>query len=411
MRVLIVADNVSARMGGEAVIPLHYLREMRTLGVDAHALTHARVADEIEVAPEFDATRTHFIKDTAFERAINIASKGVPGAIRETLFMNVIGVSTGLRLARRARELALQIGADIIHQPTPVSPAAPSYLTRMPAPVIIGPMNGGMDYPPAFTRDYSRGSGAIVAAGRASAALANAIFAGKRDAAALVVANPRTRDALPENVDRTRARILVENGVDLEAWGPLRRRATPAAPTFVFVGRLVWWKAVDLLIAAFEKVEGEARLRIIGDGDERPALEKIAAASNASARIRFEGFRPQAEIRDALAEAMALVLPSLRECGGAVVLEAFASGAPAIATDWGGPADYITPQSGVLVPPSGRDAFVAGLAEAMNALARDPARAAIMGAEGRRLVEEKYAWREKARAMIGIYEEALGKRR
>jgi glycosyltransferase involved in cell wall biosynthesis len=411
MRVLIVADNMSTRMGGEAVLPTHYLRELRSLGVDAHALTHTRVAKELTASLYIDAAHCNFVDDTLFERATDKASKWFPGAIRETLFMNAISVSTGLRLARRARELAADIRADIIHQPTPVSPAAPSFLTRMPAPVVIGPMNGGMSYPPAFEREYSSGSGVIVRASRSAAALANSIFPGKREAAALLVANGRTRDGLPKPIDRSRARILVENGVDLEAWGALQRHAAPATPTFIFVGRLVWLKAVDLLIAAFEKVEGDAVLRIIGDGDERAALERLAAASSAAPRIRFEGFRPQAEIRDALASATALVLPSLRDCGGAVILEAFASGVPAIATDWGGPKDYVTPQSGILVAPSGKDAFVAGLADAMNQLARDPARAIAMGAEGRRLVEEKYSWREKARAMVAIYEEVLGARR
>lgn len=407
MRVLIVADNMSTLMGGEAVIPIHYLRELRALGVDAHAVTHGRVANELKTHRDVDFTHVDFIDDTGFERATNTLSLKVPGAIRETLFMNAIGVSTGLRLARRARKRAVEIDADVIHQPTPVSPAAPSYMTNMPAPVVIGPMNGGMSYPDAFARDYARGSGAIVSAGRAAASIANLLSPGKRDAAALVVANPRTQRALPRNIDPRRVSVLVENGVDLAAWGALRRAAAPPNPTFVFVGRLVWWKAVDLLIAAFERLEGEPVLRIIGDGDERSALERLAASSNAAARIRFDGFRPQADIRDALAGATALVLPSLRECGGAVVLEAFASGAPAIATDWGGPADYITPQSGVLVKPDGRESFIAGLASAMRRLAADSALASAMGAEGRRLVEEKYSWREKARAMLGIYEAAI----
>jgi glycosyltransferase involved in cell wall biosynthesis len=48
--------------------------------------------------------------------------------------------------------------------------------------------------------------------------------------------------------------------------------------------------------------------------------------------------------------AIVMVLPGTRECG-AVVLEAMASGVPVIATDWGGPADYITGDTGILIPP------------------------------------------------------------
>ena len=43
-----------------------------------------------------------------------------------------------------------------------------------------------------------------------------------------------------------------------------------------------------------------------------------------------------------------MALPSMHECGGAVVLEAMASGVPVIAVNWGGPADYVTQETGIL---------------------------------------------------------------
>jgi glycosyltransferase involved in cell wall biosynthesis len=172
----------------------------------------------------------------------------------------------------------------------------------------------------------------------------------------------------------------------------------------VFVGRLVWLKAVDLLIEAFARLERPARLLIIGEGPDRAKLEEAAKRAAAPERtIEFAGFRPHADIRDVLARATALVLPSLRESGGAVILEAFACRTPAIATAWGGPTDYVTAQTGVLVPPSGRIAFIAGLTAAMEALAADPGRVAAMGAAARARVEADYSWSAKARRMIAIY--------
>ncbi len=405
MRVLIVAGNISARMGGEAVIPLHYIRELTALGVEVHALTHDRVRDEMERNALWNPERFHFIADSAAEKAIHAAGRKAPGALRETLFMSGIGLVTQQRLAARARALARELGVDVIHQPIPVSPAFPSFLSAMPAPVVIGPMNGGMSYPPAFEKEYSQGSQAIVRAARFFAAAGNAFAPGKRQAAALLVANERTRQALPAGVDRARVVEIAENGVDLAVWDR-PSRAKPAAPVFVFVGRLVWWKAVDLLLAAMERVPG-ARLLIIGDGPERASLEAAAARGAAADRIAFEGFRPQAEICDALVDATALVLPSMRECGGAVILEAFACRTPAIATDWGGPQDYITPQTGFLIAPSGREAFIAGLAGAMTALGADPGRAQAMGLVGRQRVEEQFTWTAKARRMLTIYEAAI----
>lgn len=406
MRVLIVAPNISRRMGGEAVLPFHYVRELRALGLDVHALTHARVRDELTASEIFDEERTHFTEDSVLERTIHQAGGLAPGALRETLFHSAVGVATMARLAAAARRLAKEIAADVIHQPTPVSPAFPSFLSDMPAPVIIGPMNGGMDYPDAFRAEYSRGSQAVVAGARAVSGLANRAFAGKREAARLLVADERTRAALPSGVDPTRVSILPENGVDLSQW--TRPRQAPAAPTFVFVGRLVWWKALDLLIDAFAQVAAPARLLVVGDGPERAGWERRAHAAGLDGRVSFLGFRPQTEIADILSGATALVLPSLRECGGAVILESFACGAPAIATAWGGPLDYVTPETGVLVAPSGREPFINGLADAMSRLSRDADLAATMGRAARARVAAHYSWAAKAREMASIYADVVG---
>jgi glycosyltransferase involved in cell wall biosynthesis len=402
MRVLIAAGNISARMGGEAVIPLHYIRELTKLGHEVHALTHERVRAELEAHPLWRADRFSFIADSTPEKAIRAIGKKAPGALRETLFLSAIGVVTQSRLAKRARALAREIGAEVIHQPIPVSPAFPSFLSKMPAPVVIGPMNGGMEYPPAFRREYSQGSGAVVAAARVLAGVGNALAPGKRQADVLLVANERTRDALPAGVDRARAVMLVENGVDLSVWDR-RTEERPKDPVFVFVGRLVWWKAVDLLLEAMERVPN-AELRIVGDGPERARLEAKAAAGRAAGRIRFDGFRPQTEIADLLARATALVLPSMRECGGAVILEAFACRTAAIATRWGGPEDYITPETGFLIEPSEREAFIAGLAGSMTLLASDPGRARKMGEAARARVEASFTWEAKARRIAEIFE-------
>ncbi|HBS34782.1 MAG TPA: group 1 glycosyl transferase, partial [Parvularcula sp.] len=125
---------------------------------------------------------------------------------------------------------------------------------------------------------------------------------------------------------------------------------------------------------------------------------------------RFDGFRPQAEIADALSSATALVLPSMRECGGAVILEAFACRTPAIATAWGGPQDYVTPETGYLIAPSGRETFIEDFASAMRALAADPVRASEMGAAGRSRVEANFTWPAKARRILTIYAKAAERR-
>lgn len=407
MRVLIVAPNISARMGGEAVLPLNYIRELRNLGLDVKALTHARVREELQSHPLWIDGDFFFVEDTPAEKLLYAIGRRAPRALEDIVFNSAIGAVTMMRLGAAARRLAAELNVDVVHQPGPVSPLFPSALTNMPAPVVIGPMNGAMDYPPAFRNEYSKGSQAVVRAARAVSSLANGIWRGKREAALLLAANERTRAGFPRNIDPARTGILVENGVDLSLWTPPEApRETP--PCFVYVGRLVWWKAVELLIEAFSQVARPARLLIIGDGPERARLEAAAkTAARPQNPIEFLGFLPHADIRDALGRATALVLPSLREAGGAVILEAFACRAPAIATAWGGPTDYVTRETGVLVSPSSREAFIAGLADAMNALAADPAMAAAMGAAARARVEAEFSWSAKAQAMRALYRQAV----
>lgn len=405
MKVLIVAPNISMRMGGEAVLPYHLAGALAAAGIKVAALTHARVREELKASSLWRDVHFHFVEDAPAERMLYVIGKRMPGALREMFFETAIGLVTLSRLAKRARTLCLEEKVDLIHQPTPVSPRLPSFLLNMPAPVIIGPLNGNMAYPSAFRREYSRGLDALTGVARTLSDAANAAIPGKRRAQFILVANERTRKGLPKGVRAESVEILVENGVNIETWTPLEI-TRPERPTFAFVGRLVPLKGVDLLIEAFARLKPNARLLIIGDGDDRPRLEKIVGDRKLDRRVEFFGFRPPSEIRDILANVHALVLPSMRECGGAVILEAFACGTPAIATDWGGPQDYITPETGVLVAPTSRVEFIESLAAAMRRLS-EPALSTEMGKAARRRVEERFSWGVKAQRFIEIYRRAL----
>jgi glycosyltransferase involved in cell wall biosynthesis len=275
-------------------------------------------------------------------------------------------------------------------------------------------MNGGMNYPPGFGFHVSWIEVLVVGLGRASASALNRVLPGKRRAALLLVANERTRKALPRGV-RENVALLVENGVDLALWTPAVAkplRETAEAVRFVFVGRLVHMKCVDLLLEAFAQASAHAamHLEIIGDGEERVRLESLAASlgiardSGAAASVEFAGWLSQAGCADRLRASDCLVLPSVYECGGAVVLEAMSVGKPVIATDWGGPADYLDHECGILVPPTSRRAFVEGLRDAMVRMARSPQDREKLGANGIAKVRREYDWDVKVNRMLDFYE-------
>lgn len=213
----------------------------------------------------------------------------------------------------------------------------------------------------------------------------------------MLVANERTRRALPKNAS-SNVIEMVENGVDLHVFQRVQH-ALPACakrPRFVFLGRLVDWKGVDLLLDAAAKasLHCDFELHIVGEGAMRSALESQAAFLKLGDRVVFRGFVPQQECPQLLAACDGLILPSLYECGGAVVLEAMAMGLPVIATKWGGPIDYLDETTGILIDPAGREVFVDALADAIAELAQSPERRRKLGSAGRMRVVADFDWEE-----------------
>jgi glycosyltransferase involved in cell wall biosynthesis len=249
----------------------------------------------------------------------------------------------------------------------------------------------------------------------------NFLMPGKRRASMLLVANERTRAALPRGVCRNVV-MLVENGVDLALWSMPHSSAKESASTparFVFMGRLVDWKAVDLLLLAFKRASAQTTitLAIIGSGDERVNLEQLARSldildekSDQPGKACFLGWMSQADCAAQLARSDALVLPSMAECGGAVVLEAMAMEVPVIATAWGGPLDYLDSSCGILVEPSSKEAFVENLALALVRLATHPQERRAMGKAGRLKVIRDFDWEGKVDLILEHYRSCMAAR-
>jgi glycosyltransferase involved in cell wall biosynthesis len=274
------------------------------------------------------------------------------------------------------------------------------------APVIIGPMNGGMDYPVAFEREKGWAERLFIRVARELSHYVNVLIPGKRRAALLLVANRRTREALPRTASR-HVVTLVENAVDLSIFKRAESRTQEAGSRtrFVFMGRLIDLKCVDLLIDAIAGCPESYELTIVGDGPMRHALEAQVAALGLTQRVTVEGQLSQKQCAAVLAASDALVLPSVRECGGAVVLEAMATGLPVIATNWGGPRDYLDEHTGILVEPCGRRGFTEGLREALLRLGSSPALRAQLGAAGRDRVEREFDWERKIDRILTLYAE------
>lgn len=416
MKIAIVAEHASARFGGEAILPLQYFRILRDRNYDVWLVVHERTSEELEGLFGNDP-RVIFTPDTPLIRLLWRLGAFLPQRVANFSTGYLMRLLTQRRQVKEARRLVREEGVQIVHQPIPVSPREPSMLFRLGAPVVVGPLNGGMEFPSGFRDRSSVLEDYAVAAARAMTNVMNRLIPGKRQASVVMVANKRSRMALPAGL-RGKVIEICENGVDFSLWGAATGQNHQSGPThtrFVFTGRLVDWKAVDLLLQAFARAKELApmSLLIMGDGDARERLEKLAgeldllSSEEGVGKVRFAGWLSQKECADALAARDALVLPSLYECGGAVVLEAMALSKPVIATAWGGPLDYLNAECGILVPPLSPDALIDGLAEALRKLASSPELRVSMGQAAQLRVRAEFDWERKVDAVLDVYASAL----
>ncbi len=408
LRVCIVAESASFRFGGEASLPLHYFSRLRARGVEAWLILHSRTRPELQALLPLETDRIRYQEDRWYHILFWRLGSALPRRASQATIGTLLILINQFIQSRMVRDLIRDQGVNLVHQPVPVSPKSPSFFYGFGVPVVIGPMNGGMDYPAAFHGSESLLTRITVALARSSTNLVNALIPGKRKAALLLVANERTRLALP-SVAPNRVMELPENGVDLSIWtmpaDPPSLTVGKAPARFLFVGRLVDWKRLDFALHALASLPG-AHLEVIGDGPMRPAWTALAEQLGIAGRVHWVGFLPQPECAQRLHGSTALLLPSIYECGGAVVLEAMACGIPVIATHWGGPADYLDASCGILVDPSNAETITGGFQLGMQRLLEDPPFAARLGAAGRKRVEEHFDWDRKIDRILEIYEQA-----
>jgi glycosyltransferase involved in cell wall biosynthesis len=403
MRICIVAEHASKRFGGEAFLPVHYFHLLRSRGIESWLVVHSRTRSEIaELFPQ-DIDRILFVPDLWIHRLVSNLSRFVPRRLSVATFGLLNQLITQFCQRSIVRRLIRNQSIDVIHQPIPISARFPSALFGLGVPVVMGPLNGGMEYPPAFRRNESWTSRAAIAFLRLFVNVANTLLPGKKHADVLLVANERTRRALPSGI-RGRVIELDENGIDVGVWQTASGGPDRTTPLFVFVGRLVDWKALDIAIRALARVPS-AELEVVGDGPMLETWKSLAGELGVKDRVCFIGRLSQPEYAARLRACIALVLPSLYESGGAVVLEAMATGKPVIATRWGGPADYLDKSCGILVEPESYKALVDGFAEGMQKLIDSPELAKSMGDAGRQRAVRDFDWQRRIDRVIGIYGE------
>jgi glycosyltransferase involved in cell wall biosynthesis len=301
---------------------------------------------------------------------------------------------------------------DVVLRLLPITAVLPSplayFLRNSPVPFVIGPINGGLPFPQGFSQADNqkqwisglRNLYRFLPFARSTYRYATAILAGS------------SQTYTEFSVYRDKVFFLPENGVSLSFCSRERRSSkTNGKLELIFVGGLVPYKACDLALrSAASLMRNElAHFTVVGDGPERTRLEQLAIALGVEKAVSFRGMLPHAETMQQMRSAEVLAFPSVREFGGAVVIEALAAGVVPVVADFGGPGDLVYPGVGYKIPLTNESEVVEQMEKILTDLAHDRARLEQLQQRGMAYARECFAWDAKASAITAILEWAVGR--
>jgi len=313
---------------------------------------------------------------------------------------------------KRLRTRILAGEFDLVLRVSPITCVIPSpfafFMRKSGIPFVIGPINGGLPWPQGFVQAERqkewisglRGLSRVLPFAKSTYRYAKAIIAGSSHTYAEFA------------VYREKMFFVPENGLSRDLLASAApKRESDGVLQFMYVGRLVPYKACDLAIRGAAPLlrTKTANLTIVGDGPDRERLARLAADLGVSADVVFAGWLGHAETMQQLLRADVLVFPSIREFGGGVVFEALALGVVPVVVDYGGPGDIVHEQVGFRVALTNEQDMIAQIEKILCGLAQDRKRLAAMQEAGRRYAGQSLSWDGKAKTVTDILYWVLGK--
>jgi rhamnosyl/mannosyltransferase len=207
---------------------------------------------------------------------------------------------------------------------------------------------------------------------------------------------------------------VVPFGIDVERFdltGVLAKRAADiraahVRPVVLFVGRLVYYKGIDVLVEAMASVDAD--LVIVGSGPLESQLRERISALGIRERVMMLPTLPFEELAAWFNAADIFCLPSVArsEAFGLVQLEAHASGTPVVSTRLTTGVPFVNRDgvTGLTVEPGN----VGELAEALSRLAGDRALREQLGAQARHRARSEFTIERMAEQTLAVYDEAMG---
>ena len=415
--VLLVAYQCGAGMGSVSQIGWEWYSRLSQEYL-VTLVTHVRnkeVLDRAGVPP--NGSEIHFIDTEWFAGPLYRFAKFLFPRSEHSVFLVssldyfVFDLVAFLRL-RRAKKAGKNW--SLLHRVTPVTLAAPTWLGRLGLPTVIGPLNCSLNNPQGFDHILKQES-TWLNKFREFGRFFDGLLGSSRLASCLLVASRATREGVAKRY-RNRCQMMIENGVELERFIPTPWPAVPdhGRPLKVlFVGRLIPFKGLDMLLQAVARMRNKnmpVELEVVGDGPMANNWQQLAAELHLENCVSFTGNLSLDLVAQKMRECHVFCLPSVRESGGAVLLEAMASGRPVIALDFGGPGEIVDAEVGCLLAMTSAEQVIRDLESALNSVFDSPEVWKQRGEAGRKRVANLYSWPAKINAAKHVYQQVVSER-
>jgi len=183
----------------------------------------------------------------------------------------------------------------------------------------------------------------------------------------------------------------------------------PKSSQFLYLGRLVFYKNVEVILKAFKKVIKEfpdSKLVIAGDGPHKKSLQTLTKDLEINDNISFEGYVTPQQKKNLLAESNALLFPSTVEGFGLVILESFQQNRPVLVSNLPPMSDIVeNEKTGFLIDPHDENLW----ANSIIKLIKNPKESEIMGINGKEVLKVKYSQEKFYENLVKMYKNVQSK--
>ena len=315
-----------------------------------------------------------------------------------------------------ARNLHKRIGFDLFHHITYANDWMTSFIgALLPVPYVRGPGGGAHRTPKGFEKEYPLGGRLwekVRSLGQWVFRHDPLFLKGQGRARAILACNRESMDSVSIKWPH-KVHFFPVNGISPQDLALTKPQGTVTQQFQVLsAGTLIRVKGFSLAIKGFKEFSDrypQTQFTVIGSGPEEDRLRALARQSQLDGKLQILGWMPREDLLQHLAGCDVFLFPSLRDGGGAVIIEAMAAGKPVVCLDNGGPGTHVTDECGLKITPESPQQAARDLGAALETLFLDQELRHKLGVAARKRAEQVYQWDRLGDRLMDIYERALSR--